>query len=76
MLSSLFLLLMEVGSLPPALPCVPCTALRLLSTVPNTQLLCPAFQAGCTFSLEQGCATRLFQNVPVILQLCLVFLPV
>lgn len=57
--ASLLLLLMEMGLLPPALPGVPCAALRLLSMVPNTQPLCTVFQAGFTFSLVQGCATCL-----------------
>lgn len=51
--------LMEMGSLPPVLPCVPCTALRLLNMLPNTQPLCTTFQAGFTFSLEQEHVTCL-----------------
>lgn len=57
--AAFLLLLLEMGALPPAFPCVPHTSLTLLSIMLNTQQLCRAFQAGFTFHLEQGHATCL-----------------
>lgn len=70
------LLLLEMGALPPAFPCVPRTSLTLLSVMLNIQQLCKSISSWIHTPSGAGTCYLPFQNTPSVLASCLTFLPV